>query len=135
MNRIFLDTGWFRAEVDERDGEHVRAKSVFRRIKKEQLRMVTTNFVLDESFTLIRDKCGLHRAKRLYEFLEAFPEKFEVERVMVDDERRVWEWFWYDWRELSYTDCTSFAVMERLGLKKVATFGDDFEKAGFEVMK
>ncbi|HJZ05965.1 hypothetical protein A2634_01340 [Candidatus Amesbacteria bacterium RIFCSPHIGHO2_01_FULL_48_32] len=135
MNKIFLDTGWFKAELDERDGHHLRAKNIFRRIKKERLVMVTTNFVLDESFTLIKDKCGVFRAKRLFGFLTKFPEKFGIERVTLEDERRVWDWFWHDWRELSYTDCTSFAVMERLGIEKVATFDEHFETAGFEVVK
>ncbi|MEM2906171.1 MAG: PIN domain-containing protein [Candidatus Bathyarchaeia archaeon] len=36
--------------------------------------------------------------------------------------------------ELSFTDCTSLAVMKALGIKKALTFDQDFEKAGFALV-
>lgn len=135
MNKVFLDTGWFKGIIDKTDDHHVRAKNIFRQFKKDKTGLLTSNFVVAETFTLVRKSCGLYWARKLNELMTSLKSSLEIERVTGEDEGRVWDWFWYDWRELSYTDCTSFAVMERLGLKKVATFDGHFEKAGFEMMK
>lgn len=39
----------------------------------------------------------------------------------------------YEDKELSFTDCTSFAIMEKLKLHKAFTFDEHFKKVGFEV--
>ncbi len=96
--------------------------------------MITTNFIIDETFTLVRKRRGMPKAKVLYDWIQGYATQLKLVRVLAKDEKRVWEWFWKNWKGLSYTDCTSFAVMERLGLKQVATFDDHFREAGFEIM-
>jgi len=132
---IFVDTGWFKGLIDHKDDHRGDAVEILKDIVKDKIPLVTTNFVVDETFTLVRDKCGVNRAKKLFDWMQKFGAQMTIERVRVEDERRVWEWFWFDWRELSYTDCTSFAVMERLGIKRAATFDKHFALAGFEMVK
>ncbi len=95
--------------------------------------MVTTNFILDETFTLIRKRQGISRVMELRDVIAKFGRQLQIERVTVADEENIWKWFTRDIDKLSYTDCTSFAVMNRLGLKKVATFDEDFAKVGFDI--
>lgn len=132
MDKMFVDTGWLKGLVDKRDQYHVRSKNVFKKLKKERTLLVTTNFVVAEAFTLVRSHCGLYWAEKLKNLLSSLGGVMEMERVNNEDETKVWNWFWFDWKDLSYTDCTSFAVMERLGLKKVVTFDEHFKMAGFE---
>ncbi len=40
----------------------------------------------------------------------------------------------YNDQRIDLTDCLSFALMERLGLKQVFTFDSDFRIHGFEVL-
>ncbi|MBI2933751.1 MAG: hypothetical protein HYY16_19075 [Planctomycetes bacterium] len=40
----------------------------------------------------------------------------------------------YDDQVFSFTDCTSFAVMNKLGLKEAFTFDDGFRKVGFATL-
>ena len=134
-NSIFVDTGWFKGLIDHKDGHHDEAVEILKVIVKDKTPLITTNFVVDETFTLVRDKCGVYGAKMLFDWMQKFGMQMTTERVRAEDEGRVWKWFWYDWRELSYTDCTSFAVMERLGLKKSVTFDEHFEMAGFGLIK
>jgi predicted nucleic acid-binding protein len=40
----------------------------------------------------------------------------------------------YQDRSFSYTDATSFAVMERLGIRRAFAFDKHFEQYGFELI-
>ena len=97
--------------------------------------MVTTNFIIDESLTLIRIKSGLDVALKFAGLIQKMAIHQKIVRVTQVDEKNAWKWFPEKWSKLSFTDCTSFAVMERLGLKDVLTFDDHFSKAGFNVFK
>lgn len=134
MDEVFLDSSWFKAVIDEKDDFHTQANLILDRLEKEESILVTSNYVLDETFTLVRVKCGLEKCRKLNEYLRDLGEQLRIERVQTKDERLAWEWFWEPWSKLSYTDCTSFAVMERLGIKQVATFDEHFIKAGFSFL-
>lgn len=132
---IFLDTAFFKALVDIRDDFHPQADKMWQRIKQEGTKLITTNFILDETFTLLRVRCGFFAALDLRERLVAGLKRMKIVRVMVDDEIEAWNWFVHEWKDLSFTDCTSFAVMKRLGLTRVATFDQHFASAGFKIEK
>ena len=128
---VFVDTSFFKAFIDEKDEFHKPAVSILEHLEKEEEFLVTTNYILDETMTLIRVKCGLQRVKDLREALVCL-RKLKIVRVLVVDEKNAWNWFWNEWSKLSFTDCVSFAVMKRLGIDGVATFDDHFVKAGFK---
>jgi len=58
----------------------------------------------------------------------------DLVRVTSSDERAAWELFLQrPDKTYSYTDCTSFVLMRRLGIAQAAAFDADFEREGFEV--
>ncbi len=134
MNEIFIDTSWLKALLDEKDEFHEQAVSIFSELEKDPQILVTTNYVLDESFTLMRVKCGLERAKQLRDKLAEMGTILKIVRVTAVDDVNAWNWFLQEWKKLSFTDCTSFVVMERLDLKQVITFDKHFSRAGFEIV-
>lgn len=134
MDNVFLDSSWFKAIIDNKDEFFDKASLILDKFEKDKTDLVTSNFIVDETFTLVRVKCSLEKCVELREFLKELGNKLHIERVRVADERLAWDWFWKDWSRLSFTDCTCFAVMERLGLTRVATFDDHFERAGFEIV-
>ncbi len=133
ISNVFLDTSFFKGFVDEMDEFHSKAVEVYSYLSSYKHKLVTTNFVLGETITLIRVKCGLEKVKDFQQALLDF-EPLKLVRITGKDEKEAWKWFWNKWSKLSFTDCTSFAAMERLGLKRVATFDQHFGQAGFEVL-
>ena len=55
MRRIFVDTGAWYALVDRSDPDHPAARAFF---EANRLPLVTTNFVFDETVTLLRRRLG-----------------------------------------------------------------------------
>jgi len=131
---IFIDTSAFKAVVDPKDEFHTKGAELWENLKNSNRPLVTTNYILDESFTLIRARCGIKTAIQFKEILAASSQVLQIKRVTVADEAGAWNWFTKEWAKLSFTDSVSFAVMERLKLSEVATFDNDFKRAGFRLV-
>ncbi len=131
---IFLDSSFFKALIDIKDDFHSPAVKIWKRMAEQDVKLITINYILDETFTLIRVKCGLLAVIDFRERLSAGLKRMKIIRVLLTDEEKAWKWFLKDWSNLSFTDCVSFAVMQRLELKRVATFDQHFSKAGFKIV-
>ncbi|MQA90822.1 MAG: PIN domain-containing protein [Gemmatimonas sp.] len=69
-SRVFVDTsGWY-ALIDRRDAGHDQISALVRRLIKEGARLVTTDYVIDESCTLTQARSGAGAAIRLLDLLE-----------------------------------------------------------------
>lgn len=134
-NRIFVDTSFLKAFFDPKDDFHKQASAIWKTLREHETRLVLTNYILDESFSLIRFRCTLPVSLRLRQLLFQYVSVIDVERVTIEDEAAVWEWFEKDWSRLSFTDCVSFVVMKRLGITDAATFDEHFSRAGFTMVK
>lgn len=133
---IFVDTGaWYAGEVED-DTNHSAATSFLKELASSKYgSLVTTDYVLDETLTLLRMRRGVDVACRFLEKIKGakslrviwigkdIHEK-AAQRFCKADERQVW----------SFTDATSFAVMEELSIRNVYSFDSDFETAGFKVL-
>lgn len=133
-NTVFVDTSFFKGLLDPADDFHQRAKDGWQKLKEEDATIIVSNYVLDESFTLIRLRCGIKIADKLREDIIKSSHVIKIMRVTVADEADAWKWFLNDWSKLSFTDCVSFAVMKRLDIVRVATFDEHFKKAGFTIV-
>lgn len=131
---VFIDSSAFKALVDENDDFSVEAERLWEKLKKKNCSLLTSNFILDESFTLLRVRCGLRKALILREYLMRAEPKIKVARVTARDEVEAWEWFGKDWSKLSFTDCVSFVVMKRMEIKMVFSFDRHFARAGFKLV-
>lgn len=131
MKRVFVDTGAWYALVDRKDPVHGIAVEF---LNSNTIPLVTTNFILDETVTLINKRLGWKIASevggRLRDGLSA-----GLTIVSDKDEDAAWAIFLkYRDSGFSYTDCTSFAVMKRLGLDTAFTFDAHFAVMNFNVV-
>lgn len=133
--KLFVDTSWFRAFSDPKDDFYTKASSQFKEISKNSIKLITSNYVLDETYTLIRTKVSFQSSLDFREMLASMVGTLKLVRVLPQDEFDAWKWFTQDWSGLSFTDCTSFALMNRVGLNDVVTFDKHFVRAGFTIFK
>lgn len=128
---IFVDTGPFLARYLAKDQHHGSAVSAWDELGRSRERCCTSNFVLDELFTLLGRRAGYafaaERARNIYA-----SDSLEILRPLEDDERQAIELFdKYSDQGVSFTDCTSFALMRSRRIRRVFSFDRYFESAGF----
>ncbi len=134
MKLLFVDTAGWMAMADESDPLHRAAT----RIRDEHLEkgglLVTSDYVMDETLTLIRMRIGLDAARTFWEQTSESP-RLRWERIDARRAQAAIEWF-FRWRDktFSFTDCTSFVVMRELHIKKTLTCDRHFRDAGFEIL-
>jgi uncharacterized protein len=131
LRAVFVDTGAWVALQYRRDQYHSRARTVLRRLRSDDLGLVTTEWVMAESVTLLKARGAVDHALTFGEAVQAGRLGYMVEST-AERRRRAWELFTrYRDRRVSLVDCASFAVMEELGLNRFFGFDDDFVRAGF----
>ena len=92
--------------------------------------MVTSNYIVDEVITLSRNRLGYEVAVEIGQKL--WDESIaNLIRVIPQDEKKAWEIFvTYHDKTFSFTDCTSFALMERIGITEAFAFDEHFTQYG-----
>ena len=129
---IFIDTGAFLARHLSKDQYHRRAAEFWNVIRKKNETCATSNFVLDETFTLLGRRAGYgfaaQRARNIYASGSLI-----ILRSDNEDELKAIDFFEkYSDHGLSFTDCVSFALMQKRKIKKVFTFDHHFQMLGFQ---
>lgn len=132
MTRIFVDTGAFCAIHDAADDGHVAAVAYAREAARAGRGLVTSDYVVDETLTLVRKRLGHAEAVKLGERFRS-TRWVEVVDVTPTIREMAWDMFKrYADQSFSFTDCTSFALMRELGIDEAFTFDRrHFGAAGF----
>ena len=134
MNAVFVDTGGWMACADRSDPAHVACTAARDATLEAGRLLITTDFVVDETLTLIRFRLGLAAANTWWQQIDGSA-RLRWERVENDRFERARNLFFqYRDKDLSFTDCTSFAVMRELRLTTVITTDGHFRQVGFDVL-
>ena len=131
---IYIDTGAFLARYLLKDQHHRRAVAIWEKLGSNRENCVTSNFVLDETFTLLGRRAeygfAVQRAKNIYA-----SQALTICRPDREDEIRALQFFSkYADQQVSFTDCISFVLMKRRKINRVFSFDRHFELAGFHLI-
>jgi predicted nucleic acid-binding protein len=129
---VFLDSGYAIALLAADDQYHEVASGHWRALAAAPSPIVTTSFVVCEVVAMLQRK-GRHAAA-----VEAGTRLMHgegIEFVYVDE--LLFQRAWHDLirhRDKSYslTDCISFVLMQKRGIRTALTFDHHFSQAGFE---
>jgi len=131
MDRLFVDTGAWFAFFVRSDPDHER---VARTLERCQGRLVSSEYVFDELVTLLRNRVSHRDAVTVGEALRG-GEVASLVSVGPRDVQGAWRIFSSQSdKRYSFTDCTSFALMRRLGLDTAVAVDGHFRQAGFVVL-
>jgi uncharacterized protein len=117
---LFVDSSTWFASVVARDRDNARAKSILRTAA-----CVTTDHVVVETWLLLNSRYHRRGAEQFWDGIRRGAARVEI--VTAADLETAWaigEVF--PDQEFPLVDRTSFAVMERLGITRAASFDDDF---------
>ena len=129
MQCLYVDTSAWLAYANRSDPDHSKIRQA---LQSFQGRLVTSNFVFDETVTLSCLRLGHAVATRVGEVL-LDPTLVDLIGVTPGDEAVAWSLFLHRSAQgYSYTDCTSLVVLKRLGLRRVAALGEVFRREGLE---
>lgn len=130
MARVLVDTSAVFALLDRSDVNHAAARDTLEGLRRKRAEPLLTNFMVAETHALLLSRLGGGIA-RSWLLGNAWP----IERVTEDDESKARTILArYTDKTFSYTDATSFAVMDRLALKTVFAFDPHFRQYGFQVL-
>lgn len=134
MKIVFADTSYFVALLNPRDAHH--SFAIERASSLGTFRLVTSEMVLTELLTFFAREGQVFRA-RAVELCDRLGEdpNVEIEPQTRDLFRRALERYraMKD-KNWSVTDCASFHLMEREGIRDALTNDHHFEQAGFRAL-
>jgi predicted nucleic acid-binding protein len=124
---IFVDSSAWYASLVPREAEHAQAAGWMGRNVQQ---LLTTDYVLDETLTLLRgrghDRLAIALGEQLFQGTVA-----RLHFITEDEIRDAWDIFRrFSDKAWSFTDCTSKVVMERLGITTAFVFDQHFRQFG-----
>ena len=124
---IFVDTGaWFASTVPS-DTDHLTA---IEWLQQNTQPLLTTDYVIDETLTLLRMRREFQRAIALGESFFS-GELAIIHYLTPEDIQRTWQVFQdFSDKNWSFTDCSSKVVMEKLSIQKAFAFDHHFRQFG-----
>ena len=136
---IFVDTwGWLTLR-DRREARHGEVDRFYRAVRRRRDRVYTSDYVLDETITLLFRRLPSARAEESLQYIQQAiangylrlewmtPQRFEkaIElRYRFQDKPRI-----------SFTDLTSMVVMSEQGIEEILTEDDHFLHVGMGFRK
>jgi predicted nucleic acid-binding protein len=128
---LFVDTAGWLAAFSATEAAHEEVKAVIAEARVARKAILTSDYVLDELLTLVQRRFGHADARRIGEMLWR---RRGAEIIDVDAAARenAWSIFQkYSEHGLSFTDCTSAALMRLRGIDDILTLDKHFDLFGF----
>jgi predicted nucleic acid-binding protein len=133
MSLLFVDTAGWMACADGSDPSHCKTVAVRDSWLEGGGLFVTSDYVADETLTLLRIRLGIDAAEAWWQQVDGSSRvRWEyVSLARADKARGLF--FRYRDKAFSFTDCTSFVLMRELKLREALTTDHHFVQAGFGI--
>ena len=132
---IFIDTSAWIALEDKKDINHGKAIKFKQELVSLKKRLFTTNYILDETFTLMLLNLGFTPTVRfkhkIYNLIESnILIVFHIDKAIEENAWQIFELYNRD-KFWSFTDCTSKAIMDDYSITESFTFDKHFDQMSF----
>ncbi len=135
---IFVDSGAWIALLNQRDQYHDDAVVIYNGLKQQKARLLTTDYVIDETVTWLKYRSSHQVAVQFLDLVESVEKTgvltvAEIDKILFQEAKKLFRQ--YDSVQLSFTDCTSFAVCQKHNISETYAFDDHFAMMGITVLK
>jgi uncharacterized protein len=130
---MFVDTSGWASACDRSQSYHGQADSLVRRARRNGIKLVTTNYVLNELVSLLTSPLRIPKHLQVL-FLTDLRQAPWLEIVHIDQVEDAAAWQLWESRpdkSWSLVDCASFSMMRGRNLADALTTDHHFEQAGF----
>jgi uncharacterized protein len=130
---MFIDTSAFVARYLAHDQYHEAARNFWAELTDSETPLVTSSHIISEALTLLGRRSSYRYAAERARSLFA---STHVQILRASEGSEIDAVFWFErmaGHRVSFTDCISFALMQRLGIRQAFTFDEHFVHAGFEI--
>ena len=131
MNAVFADTSGLLALLNAQDEHHARADRAFANLRARQVGLVSTSFVLVETYALVARRLGLEAVRSFRSDFAPLIDIVWVDQALHDagldlllDRGK---------RLLSLVDAVSFITMRQRDVAEAFAFDPHFEQEGFSL--
>jgi len=134
MKALLVDTAGWMACADAADPAHAGCCAARDAALESGQTLVITDFIADETLTLIRLRLGVAAAETWWDQVDRSA-RLRWERIdagRFDQARRLF--FQYRDKAFSFTDCTTFVVMRERRLTQALTTDHHFKQMRFQVI-
>jgi uncharacterized protein len=132
MNAVFADTSGLLALLNPADDNHARAKVAFAGLRARRAPLVSTSFILVETYALLGRRFGLGAVRSFRDDFAPLIDVVWVDETLHDagldlmlDRRR---------RQVSLVDAVSFVAMRQRKIEEAFAFDPHFEREGFVLL-
>ena len=128
---IFIDTTIWVSAADESDNLHTDGSAVIKALSEERLsRAVTTDFVLDETLTILRKRHA--KSSSISKIAGNILSSSKILIVYVDAQLFMDSLITFKkYENPSFTDSVSLTVMRQLKIREIYSHDGDFDLKGF----
>ncbi|MBD2578647.1 PIN domain-containing protein [Oscillatoria sp. FACHB-1406] len=133
MNNLFVDTSGWASLFVANQFHYPQAEHHFRLALKQKRKIYTTNYIIAELVALLNSPLRVSRA-RVFEIIDAIKTAEYIDIIYINNKQDAMAWELCKGRidkAWSLVDCTSFVIMQQLGIQDALTTDQHFEQAGF----
>ncbi len=133
--KAFIDSSGFFALLVQNDPYHNTAKAFLDKVKSEKISLHTSDYVLDETYTLLKARKVPSQIKTLSNLIE-HSKVLKVHWIDSDLFSTTEQYFLkHKDKAYSFTDCLSFTIMKNSTINLALTKDRHFIQAGFKVVE
>ncbi len=137
--KLFIDTWRWIVLYNKRKPKHAEIDSYYRRWRLRSGTIYTSDYILDETFTLLFRRLAADLSNHILESLDEAVRQGYLNLEWISPERfstaRELRSRFLDKPTISFTDLTSMVVMKELGIKFILTDDNHFVHVGMGFQK
>lgn len=134
MREIFVDTSAWVGVLSQRDKFHTQASRRYKRLLEDYTHLVTTNLVIAETFSLVRNTIGLEPSLTFMQTVQNSSRLIQIYSEPALDSAALAIIRKYSDQHFSLVDAVSFALMQQREIQDTFSYDFHFAVMGFNLI-